>query len=233
MSSFENTHNVLHILETFWGESMSLFGTMPGISGSIEVVCGPMFSGKTEELIRRVKRAQIARQKVQIFKPAIDNRYHETEVVSHSSLSIEATPVNSSVEILQKVFDSTRVVAIDEVQFFDDNITIVVEKLARRGIRVIAAGLDQDFMGKPFGPMASLLAIADSVNKIHAICTVCGAPATKTFRKDPKNSSQVLVGETDLYEARCRAHADFFGEDQDQLAFFVNLNESRSKSQNL
>jgi len=212
---------------------MSLFGTMPGISGSIEVVCGPMFSGKTEELIRRVKRAQIARQKVQIFKPAIDNRYHETEVVSHSSLSMEATPVNSSVEILQKVFDSTRVVAIDEVQFFDDNISIVVEKLARRGIRVIMAGLDQDFMGQPFGPMASLLAIADSVNKIHAICTVCGAPATKTFRKDPKNSSQVLVGETDLYEARCRAHADFFGEDQDQLAFFVNLNESRSKSQNL
>jgi thymidine kinase len=212
---------------------MSLFGTMPGISGSIEVVCGPMFSGKTEELIRRVKRAQIARQKVQIFKPAIDNRYHETEVVSHSSLSIEATPVNSSVEILQKVFDSTRVVAIDEVQFFDENITVVVEKLARRGVRVIAAGLDQDFMGKPFGPMASLLAIADSVNKIHAICTVCGAPATKTFRKDSKNSSQVLVGETDLYEARCRAHADFFGEDQDQLAFFVNLNDSRSKSQNL
>jgi thymidine kinase len=206
---------------------------MPGISGSIEVVCGPMFSGKTEELIRRVKRAQIARQKVQIFKPAIDTRYHETEVVSHSSLSIEATPVGSSVEILQKVYDSTRVVAIDEVQFFDENITIVVEKLARRGIRVIAAGLDQDYMGKPFGPMASLLAIADSVNKIHAICTVCGAPAPKTFRKDPKNSTQVLVGETDLYEARCRAHADFFGEDQDQLAFFVNLNESRSKTQNL
>ncbi len=212
---------------------MSLFGTMPGISGSIEVVCGPMFSGKTEELIRRVKRAQIARQKVQIFKPAIDNRYHETEVVSHSSLSIEATPVGSSVEILQKVYDSTRVVAIDEVQFFDENITIVVEKLARRGVRVIMAGLDQDYMGKPFGPMASLLAIADSVNKIHAICTVCGAPAPKTFRKDPKNSAQVLVGETDLYEARCRAHADFFGEDQDQLAFFVNLNESRSKTQNL
>lgn len=212
---------------------MSLFGAMPGTSGSIEVVCGPMFSGKTEELIRRVKRAQIARQKVQIFKPAIDNRYHETEVVSHSSLSMEATPVNSSVEILQKVFDSTRVVAIDEVQFFDDNISLVVEKLARRGVRVIMAGLDQDFKGMPFGPMASLLAIADSVNKIHAICTVCGAPATKTFRKDSKNSTQVLVGETDLYEARCRAHADFFGEDQDQLAFFVNLNESRSKSQNL
>ena len=212
---------------------MTLFAGMPGSSGSIEVVCGPMFSGKTEELIRRVKRAQIARQKVQIFKPAIDNRYHETEVVSHSSLSIEATPVNSSVEILQKVYDSTRVVGIDEVQFFDDSISIVVEKLARRGIRVIMAGLDQDYMGKSFGPMANLLAIADNVTKIQAICTVCGAPASKTFRKDPKNTSQVLVGETDLYEARCRAHADFFGEDQDQLAFFVNLNESRSKTQNL
>lgn len=212
---------------------MTLFANLAGISGSIEVVCGPMFSGKTEELIRRVKRAQIARQKVQIFKPSIDNRYHETEVVSHSSLSVEATPVNTSVEILQRVFDSTRVVAIDEVQFFDENIIIVAEKLARRGIRVIAAGLDQDFMGKPFGPMAALLAIADSVDKIHAICTVCGAPASKTFRKNPNNSAQVLVGEMDLYEARCRSHADFFGEDQDQLAFFVNLNDSRSKTQNL
>ncbi|MBC7539687.1 MAG: thymidine kinase [Bacteriovorax sp.] len=206
---------------------------MPGSSGSIEVVCGPMFSGKTEELIRRVKRAQIARQKVQIFKPAIDNRYHETEVVSHSALSIEATPVNTSVEILQKVYDSTRVVAIDEVQFFDENISVVVEKLARRGIRVIMAGLDQDFMGKPFGPMANLLAIADSVLKIQAICTVCGAAASKTFRKNPKQQEQVLVGETDLYEARCRAHVEIEGEDQDQLAFFVNLNDSRSKTQNL
>jgi len=208
-------------------------GTMHTLSGSIEVVCGPMFSGKTEELIRRVKRAQIARQKVQIFKPAIDNRYHETEVVSHSSLSIEATPVNNSVEILQKVYDSTRVVAIDEVQFFDENVIRVCEKLARRGVRVICAGLDQDYMGKPFGPMADLLAIADSVHKIQAICTVCGAPASKTFRKNPKNSNQVLVGEADLYEARCRAHADFFGEDEDQLAFFVNFNSSSEKSQNL
>jgi thymidine kinase len=206
---------------------------MQTVSGSIEVVCGPMFSGKTEELIRRVKRAQIARQKVQIFKPGIDNRYHETEVVSHSSISTPATPVNSSVEILQKVFDSTRVVAIDEVQFFDENIIRVVEKLARRGVRVICAGLDQDYMGKPFGPMADLLAIADSVHKIQAICTVCGAPASKTFRKNPKNSSQVLVGEADLYEARCRSHADFFGEDEDQLAFFVNLNSSSEKSQNI
>lgn len=211
---------------------MSL-GSIHANSGIIEVVCGPMFSGKTEELIRRVKRAQIARQKVQIFKPAIDNRYHDTEVVSHSSLSTPAIPVNSAVEILQKVYDSTRVVAIDEVQFFDENIIRVVEKLARRGVRVICAGLDQDYMGKPFGPMADLLAIADNVHKIQAICTVCGNPASKTFRKDPKNSAQVLVGETDLYEARCRAHADFFGEDEDQLAFFVNLNSSSEKTQNL
>jgi thymidine kinase len=207
---------------------MGLFGTIPGISGSIEVVCGPMFSGKTEELIRRVKRAQIARQKVQIFKPAIDNRYHETEVVSHSSISMEATPVNNSIEILQR---------IDEVQFFDDNISIVVEKLARRGIRVIMAGLDQDFKGQPFGPMASLLAIADTVDKIHAICTICGAGASKTFRKNPEDNTQVLIGETNLYEARCRAHADFFGEDTDQLAFFsnlnANLNDSHSKFKKL
>lgn len=198
--------------------------------GSIEVVCGPMFSGKTEELIRRVKRAQIARQKVQIFKPAIDNRYHETEVVSHSSLSIEATPVNGSIDILKKIYDSTRVVAIDEVQFFDDQIIKVVEKLARRGLRVILAGLDQDYMGRPFGPMAELLAISDSVQKIQAICTVCGAPASKTYRKNPKVSSRVLVGESDLYEARCRAHADFFEEDTDQLAFFVSQTEEFHES---
>jgi thymidine kinase len=216
---------------------MGLFGAMSVNSGSIEVVCGPMFSGKTEELIRRVKRAQIARQKVQIFKPAIDNRYHATEVVSHSSMSIEATAINNAVEILQRVFDSTRVVAIDEVQFFDESISIVVEKLARRGIRVIMAGLDQDYMGRPFGPMAGLLSIADTVDKIHAICTVCGAQASKTFRKNPSDNEQIIVGESDLYEARCRSHADFFGEDQDQLAFFsnlnANLNESRSKIKNL
>lgn len=209
---------------------MSLFAGILSHTGSIEVICGPMFSGKTEELIRRIKRAQIARQKVQIFKPAIDNRYHETEVVSHSALSIEATPVFNSIEILHKVFDSTRVVGIDEVQFFDEKISMVVEKLACRGIRVIMAGLDQDFMGKSFGPMANLLAIADNVDKIHAICTVCGAPATKTHRKNLQNTEQLLVGEMDLYEARCRTHAESFGENEDQLAFFVNIKENQSKS---
>jgi thymidine kinase len=180
------------------------------ISGSIEVVSGPMFSGKTEELIRRVKRAQIAKQKVQIFKPSIDNRYHETEVVSHSQMSIVATPVNSSRELLKHVLDATRVVAIDEVQFFDEGIILVCEKLAERGVRVILAGLDQDYRGQTFGPMGELLGRADHVTKIQAICTVCGAPASKTFRKNPELMNQVLVGEADLYEARCRSHNENF-----------------------
>lgn len=190
------------------------------MSGIVEVVCGPMFSGKTEELIRRVRRAQIARQKVQIFKPGIDDRYHESNVVSHSSLSVEAEAVESSLEILSKVFDSTRVVAIDEVQFFDQDIILVIKKLARRGIRVICAGLDQDYTGSPFGPMAELLCRADSVDKIQAVCTVCGAPASKTYRKNPEEcDDQVLVGETNLYEARCRAHWDYNDEKEDMMAF--------------
>ena len=177
--------------------------------GAIEVVCGPMFSGKTEELIRRVRRAEIARQRVQIFKPITDNRYHENNVVSHSSLSIEAIAIDEPVEILEKLLDSTRVVAIDEVQFFDVTLVCVVEKLALRGIRVILAGLDQDSNGRPFGPMPELLAIADFVQKIPAICTVCGANATKSYRHEKKIASEkILVGESDLYEARCRAHFD-------------------------
>ena len=173
--------------------------------GSIEVICGPMFSGKTEELIRRVKRSQIAKQRVQIFKPAIDNRYAVEEVVSHSSMSIKSEPVESSVEILIRLKDSTRVVAIDEVQFFDENIVTVVTKLAARGYRVICAGLDLDFRAQPFGPMPILLAIADEVTKIHAICTVCGASATRSQRLS-KSHEQILVGETESYEARCRGH---------------------------
>ena len=185
-------------------------------SGSIEVVCGPMFSGKTEELIRRVKRAQIAKQKIQIFKPEIDTRYHEQRVVSHSSLSIEAIPVKSSKDIIEKVFDSTRIIAIDEVQFFDKGIIDIASRLARRGCRVICAGLDQDYQGNPFGPIPHLLAIADSVMKVQAICTVCGVPASKTYRKVEKNRhEQVLVGETEMYEARCRAHVDYFEEMQE------------------
>ncbi|OIQ19890.1 MAG: thymidine kinase [Bacteriovorax sp. MedPE-SWde] len=207
---------------------MSLVGSHMSMIGGIEVVCGPMFSGKTEELIRRVKRAQIARQKVQIFKPVIDNRYSKTDVVSHSSQAIEATPVTDAIDILQKVFDSTRIVAIDEVQFFDDAIIKVISKLARRGIRVICAGLDQDFKGQPFGPMQQLLCIADDVMKVAAICTVCGVPASKTYRKPSTNKDQVLVGETDLYEARCRSHFDYYGEEEDVMAFSISLGGLKS-----
>ncbi|MGB0453247.1 MAG: thymidine kinase [Bacteriovoracaceae bacterium] len=195
-------------------------------SGWVEVVCGPMFSGKTEELIRRVRRAQIARQKVQIFKPKIDNRYHDTNVVSHSSQEVEATPVDNPVDILFKLYDTTRVVAIDEVQFFDEGIERIVTKLARRGLRVILAGLDQDFRGQPFGPMPQLLALADVVTKVQAICTVCGAPATKTSRLQQKNSDQVLIGEADIYEARCRQHhEEQVGHEQELLAFDFLKNE--------
>lgn len=200
-------------------------------AGSIEVVCGPMFSGKTEELIRRVKRAQIARIKLQIFKPGVDNRYHETDVVSHSAQTVQAIPVASSIEILQKLKDSTRIVAIDEVQFFDDMIIQVIQKIARRGIRVICAGLDQDYKGQPFGPIPNLLAIADDVTKVQAVCTVCGAPASKSYRKPTDNSDQVLVGESESYEARCRQHFDYYNEEDDILAFSVSSTKLNSSEQ--
>ncbi|MBI2520531.1 MAG: thymidine kinase [Bdellovibrio sp.] len=186
-----------------------------------------MFSGKTEELIRRVKRAQIAKQKVQIFKQKIDNRYHESDVVSHSSMTTPAVAVKDSLDILRRVLDSTRIVAIDEIQFFDDLIVKVVSKLACRGCRVICAGLDQDYKGQPFGPMPHLLAIADQVDKVHAICTVCGHPATKTFRKNnARTTEQVLVGESDVYEARCRLHFDYFDEQDDWSLYLAKNLES-------
>lgn len=174
--------------------------------GSIEVICGPMFSGKTEELIRRVRRAQIARLKVQIFKPSIDDRYHKTQVVSHSSQAVDAQVVDNSEDIFRYLQDTTRVVAIDEIQFFDKNIIAVVNRLANQGRRVIAAGLDLDYKTIPFGPMPELLAIADEVFKIKAICTVCGNPATRSQRTISGNKATVLVGEKEAYEARCRAH---------------------------
>jgi thymidine kinase len=174
-------------------------------SGRIEVICGPMFSGKTEELIRLVRRAQIARVKVQIFKPAIDSRYDVRDVVSHNKQSLEATPVKSSQEILDLLNDSTRVVAIDEVQFFDDGIITVVAKLARRGHRVICAGLDLDYRALPFGSIPVLLAIADSVTKLQAVCTVCGAPATRTVRL-VNSDKKILIGDDEIYQARCRTH---------------------------
>jgi thymidine kinase len=182
--------------------------------GCIEVVCGPMFSGKTEELIRRVKRAQIAKQRVQIFKPAIDVRYDKDDVVSHSSQAVKAEPVENAVDILIRLKDSTRVVAIDEVQFFDEAIVTVITKLAARGYRVICAGLDLDYRAQPFGPMPALLAIADEVMKIHSICTVCGAPATRSQRL-ARSKEKILLGETDAYEARCRGHYQY-DEDEEQ-----------------
>ena len=170
--------------------------------GWIEVICGSMFSGKTEELIRRLKRVEIANLKAEIFKPAVDIRYDEVKIVSHDENKIQSTPVNNSQTILMLAND-VDVVGIDEAQFFDDQITTVVEKLALKGIRVIVAGLDMDYRGKPFGQMPNLLAIADYITKLHAICMKCGNIANVSYRK-LAGGGQVLLGEKDLYEPRCR-----------------------------
>ena len=179
-------------------------------SGWVELICGSMFSGKTEELIRRVKRAQIARQKVQVFKPRIDNRYTAEKVRSHDGLHLDAVPVDHAAEILARVEPDTAVVAVDEVQFFDWEIAEVAQKLADAGKRVILAGLDMDFRGEPFGPMPLLMAQAEKVDKLNAICVICGAPASRTQRLiDGKPASYddpvILVGASEVYEARCRA----------------------------
>jgi thymidine kinase len=171
-------------------------------TGWIEVICGSMFSGKTEELIRRLKRAKFANQKVEIFKPMIDTRYDETSVVSHDSNSILSTPVSSSQNILLLSSD-VQVVGIDEAQFFDEGLPEVVETLASRGIRVIIAGLDMDFLGRPFGPMPALLSKAEYITKVHAICVRCGSLASHSFRL-VENDSKVLLGEKESYEPRCR-----------------------------
>ena len=171
--------------------------------GRIEVVCGSMFSGKTEDLIRRMKRAQFAKLKVEIFKPAIDVRYSEAEVVSHDHNAIQSTPVDSSQNILLLAND-VEVVGIDEAQFFDMGIVDVANELARRGIRVICAGLDMDFKGVPFGPMPALMAIADDVYKTHAICVHCGDLAYVSHRT-VSSDKRVLLGETESYEPLCRA----------------------------
>ena len=171
--------------------------------GSIEVICGSMFSGKTEELIRRLKRAQIAKLNVEIFKPRTDTRYDETAVVSHDLNSIQSTPVESSSAILL-LGANTQVVGIDEAQFFDEDLPDVCNKLALKGIRVIVAGLDMDFLGKPFGPMPALLAIAEHVTKVNAVCMQCGSPAVYSYRT-VANENKILLGEKDSYEPRCRA----------------------------
>jgi thymidine kinase len=179
--------------------------------GTIEVVCGSMFSGKTEELLRRVKRAQIARQKVQVFKPKVDNRYSVTHVESHNSNRVLSVPVERAVDILESVDDKTRVVGIDEAQFFDPAIVDVAQKLAYRGIQVIVAGLDMNYQGQPFGPMPQLMAVAENVTKLSAVCMVCGGSASRSQRiidLDPKQASGFAVGGTESYEARCRSCHD-------------------------
>jgi thymidine kinase len=166
-----------------------------------------MFSGKTEELLRRVKRAQIARQKVQVFKPILDDRYSKDHVQSHDSNRIASIPIQNPVELFNFLEDNTRVIGLDEAQFFDDSVIDVAQKLAYRGIHVIVAGLDMDFRGQPFGPMPGLLAIAEAVTKLSAICVICGAPATRTQKISgtPSDSSHpIAVGAKEMYEARCR-----------------------------
>jgi thymidine kinase len=178
----------------------------PNINGErrgwIEVICGSMFSGKTEELIRRLKRVKIANLKVEIFKPGIDIRYDGIKIVSHDTNAIQSTPIDNSQKILLMAND-VDVIGIDEAQFFDEEIANVCDELAYRGIRVIVAGLDMDFTGKPFGQMPFIMAKADYVTKLHAICMQCGNIATYSYRKIP-NEEQVMLGATDAYEPRCR-----------------------------
>lgn len=175
-------------------------------SGWIEVICGSMFSGKTEELIRRLKRARIAGQPVEIFKPSIDTRYDDTKVVSHDDNAIISKPVESTAAILLADKETT-VVGVDEAQFFDENLPDVCQELARRGKRVIVAGLDMDYLGKPFGPMPNLLAVAEYITKVHAICQHCGNLATHSYRLVIEDE-KVLLGEKESYEARCRTCFD-------------------------
>lgn len=172
-------------------------------TGWIEVIAGSMFSGKTEELIRRLRRAEFAKQKVEIFKPSVDVRYSEEDVVSHNSTTIRSTPVSSSTNILLLASD-VDVVGIDEAQFFDNGIVDVCKQLADRGVRVIVAGLDMDFLGQPFGPMPALFAIAEDITKVHAICVHCGELAQFSHRKS-QNKDVVLLGEKDVYEPLCRS----------------------------
>jgi thymidine kinase len=175
--------------------------------GWIEVIVGSMFSGKSEELIRRLRRAQIARQQVQIFKPSVDLRYADDHIVSHSEMRIPSIAVANSIELLQHVAAETEVVGIDEGQFFDPGLPAACDALANLGKRVIVAGLDQDYLGKPFEPMPQLLAIAEYITKTHAICMVCGNPANHTQRLVPSDD-RVLIGAQGLYEARCRTCFD-------------------------
>jgi thymidine kinase len=175
---------------------------LPKDTGWIEVITGCMFSGKTEELIRRLRRAQIAKQKVKIFKPKMDSRYSKNSIVSHNEQSLPSILIEDIIEVLDHA-DDAQVIGIDEAQFFNDDIISICNKLALEGKRIIVAGLDQDYSGKPFEPIPQLLAIAEYITKQHAICVVCGNPADKTQRKTSE-SKRVIVGAADIYEARCR-----------------------------
>jgi len=180
-------------------------------TGSLEIITGSMFCGKTDELIRRLRRATIARQKVQVFKPAIDNRYAVEKVTSHAGSEFDALPIQNAAEISAHLRPDTTVVAIDEAQFFDDGIILIAQRLADHGLRVIVAGLDTDFRGEPFGPMPELMAKAEIVDKLHAICMVCGESASRTQRLvngQPASYDDpvVIVGASEMYEARCRKH---------------------------
>lgn len=179
--------------------------------GSVEVITGSMFSGKTDELIRRLRRAKIARQQIMVFKPSLDTRYGLEKLASHAGAEFEAKPVAAAAEISEQISQDTTVVAIDEAQFFDAEICDVVQSLADRGVRVIVAGLDTDFRAEPFGPMPRLMAQAEQVDKLHAICMVCGEAASRTQRLldgEPARYDDpvVVVGADELYEARCREH---------------------------
>jgi thymidine kinase len=197
----------LPFLIPFW----HLRSEMRHSSGSVEVITGSMFSGKTDELIRRLRRATIARQQVQVFKPALDTRYAEERVTSHAGSDFEAQPVTQAPEMLGLLMEHTTVVGVDEAQFFDDNLGQVVQQMADRGVRVIVAGLDTNFRGEPFGPMPMLMAMAERIDKLHAICMVCGEEASRTQRlidgrPARRNEPVVVVGASELYEARCRQH---------------------------
>lgn len=189
---------------------------MTASHGHIEVICGSMFSGKSEELIRRVRRAQYAKQQTQVFKPSVDTRSTETSVTSHDGRDVQAIAVESSSELLNQIADDTHIVAIDEAQFFDEDLPTACRTLARRGLRVIVAGLDMDFKGEPFGPMPALMAQAEEVQKLHAICVICGEEASHTQRivngkPAAYDDPIILIGATEAYEARCRVHHEVPG----------------------
>lgn len=196
-------------------------------SGWIEVISGPMFSGKSEELIRRLRRATIARRKVQVFKPALDNRYSETEIVSHADSRMPSEAVENAADILRRVDPSTRVIGVDESNFFGQDLVSAATQLADSGKQVIIAGLDTDFMGRPFAPMPDLLAISESITKMLAICVQCGAPAKHTQRL-LGSEDLIQVGAADAYEARCRRCFEPGLPSHENLALFPNLILERS-----